>query len=138
MFLFFSGSFFSILRRDFPTEIKIFSLKILDFIIKKIPFRSYEAGFLINILELYQNIEEKPILDEILSIIIRVLSDYPQISQILMKSQNILKILCAGDIEEKYNIQSILILKSLYSDSKNIQILNLVAEKPFLERAVVY
>jgi hypothetical protein len=135
-FLFFNGSLFNILANEFHAEIKIFSLKILDLIIDKISFNSYEIGFLPNLIGIYPESQEKPVSEEIISIIIRLLNETPQNSQILIKSPEILKFLCAEDIPDKYLIPSLVILKVLYSEAKNIQNLNIFAGKSLLTRSV--
>jgi len=85
---------------------------------------------LINLMESYQKQEQQEILDELFNVILRLISKTPHNNSfLLMKYNRILKDFC-NKFAENLDNSNILIFKILYSESKNIQNLNIFSGKP--------
>lgn len=119
----------NLLNNDISIEIKILSLKILNILISGNLNNLYEINLLINLMESYEKQEQKEILDEIFNVILVLINKTPQNSFLLMKSHQILKDFFI-QFSEKIDGSNIVIFKILYSESKNIQLLNNFSGRP--------
>ena len=127
----------NLLILEIPEEIKISSIKLYEKLIIDMPNGLFLINILINLLEFFPKMIEKELCDELFGIITKTLIKNPENSPILMKYPIILQSFCTIS-QEKYEISCIFILKNLYSDSKNIQILNNLSGKKLFLKTVKF